>query len=329
MSPIKFVKILIISLLIHLQFTGQAQKAQLDTTQIYVGDQIKLTFSINPKIGKEIIFPQLDDKITDGIEIIERYPTDTSAYGELVQSYTITSFEDSVFNISPFSFVVDNDTLKTNPLILKVGYLQPDSAMIARIDTTQAIPLLDIKNQEDTPWSFAEFWFLYGTLVLIAAGISVIISLVIFLLKKRKKNMPTDEKPIPKIPPHIIATEKLAELKAKNLWQQDKYKEYHTELTEILRQYLELQFSIPAMEYTADEILQSVRRAPMNKDAKLLLDNIFPLADLVKFAKLKPLAHENDLALQQAYEFIRLTKPADDASAESDNQTPPGNSSDK
>ncbi len=309
MLKFKYLKLIFVVLLIGVFGHLFAQKVVLDTTQMLVGDQIGITFSISPKVGNEILFPEFDGTLIDGIEIISANPLDTAKNGDLQQKYVITSFEDSVFNIAPFAFIIDNDTTLTNPLILKVSYLQPDSLLMARIDTTQAIPLLDIKPQIQTPWTFKEFWDLYGNYVLISLLILALIAVAIYFYIRHKRNKPVEVKPIPKIPPHVTALEKLSVLKEKRLWQQDRYKDYHSELTEILRTYLEERFSIPAMEYTADQILQSVQRTPMPVEAKQKLYNIFPLADLVKFAKLVPLAHENDLSLQHAFEFIKLMKP--------------------
>lgn len=316
----KFKQSLLLFVIALMPVSASAQKAELDTTRILVGDTVGLTFSISPDAGSSILFPEFDSQIIEGIEIAKRLPIDTAEDGTYFRRLIIRSFEDSIFNIKPFYFVVDDDSIKTNPLILRVNYYQPDSAFISQIDTTQAIPLRDNKAQHETPWTFLEFWKLYGNYVLLSLLAVLILLLILRLILRRRKNKPVFVKPKPKIPPHITAIDKLHKLKEKKLWQQDKYKLYYTELTDILRLYIQDRYKIPAPEYTANQIIAAVNRSDIPEEAKQNINQIFPLADLVKFAKMKPLANENDRALKQALEFIERTKQEEEKEPAEDEQ---------
>ena len=102
--------------------------------------------------------------------------------------------------------------------------------------------------------------------------------------------------------PHKIMSEK-------KLWQNGRDKQYHTELTDILRQYIEQRFEVPAMEKTSDEILDELYELAETQKASLAnLKQILSIADLVKFAKYQPLADENQLSFMNAKMFVEQTK---------------------
>lgn len=90
----------------------------------------------------------------------------------------------------------------------------------------------------------------------------------------------------------------LNKLEKKELWQRGEVKEYYSELTDIVRNYIEEAIEIPAMESTTSELIQSLKVASLKKKMKLskeTIDNLFTVlkqADLVKFAKSKPLDFE-------------------------------------
>jgi bifunctional N-acetylglucosamine-1-phosphate-uridyltransferase/glucosamine-1-phosphate-acetyltransferase GlmU-like protein len=114
--------------------------------------------------------------------------------------------------------------------------------------------------------------------------------------------------PKPKIPPYVTALEALETLRLKKLWQADKVKEYYSELTDIVRQYIEAQFGVQAVEMTTDDILYGLKNIGINAQAMGKLTNTLQTADLVKFAKATPHALENDTALSYSVDFVSETK---------------------
>ena len=102
----------------------------------------------------------------------------------------------------------------------------------------------------------------------------------------------------------------LDRIKDEKLWQQGKTKQYYSEVTETLRTYIENRFGIPAMEQTSDETLESFRfRRDLLREKTLEnLRQILKMADLVKFAKYKPLPDDDNLTLVNSYFFVNETK---------------------
>ena len=116
------------------------------------------------------------------------------------------------------------------------------------------------------------------------------------------------EKKIIKIPEYKVALESLSELDRKKLWQQGKVKDYHSEITEIVRRYFEKRFSFLAMEMTSAEVLESLNEIEVTTDVHFLTNDFLTNADMVKFAKFVPMPTVNEEMMKQAYEIVNKTK---------------------
>ena len=109
------------------------------------------------------------------------------------------------------------------------------------------------------------------------------------------------------IPAEVIAFNRLSELEQKKLWETGKINEYHTELSEIIRRYLEGRFKFIALELTTDEILTELKSV-INNDIFKKLQKILERADLAKFAKNQPTDLQNLESMSLAKEIISSTK---------------------
>jgi len=284
-------------------------KASIDSSKILIGDQVKLSLEVTQPKGVKVGFPLLKDSIISKVEVVSNLPIDTayskdSASYILTQKYILTGFDSGYYVLPPLKFMVNNDSVFTEAIELFVSTLPVD---------TLKKPITDIKEPYDTPYSFGEFllflkdnWYFVVAILLLIGGVIFLI----YYLKKRKKNepiLPKIEKP--KEPAHVIALRELERIRLEKLWQKNKVKQYHIELTEAIRVYIEHRFEVPAMEQTSDEIISSfVHSNLINSTSLNSLKQILYLADLVKFAKLDPLADENDLSFKNAFNFVESTK---------------------
>lgn len=275
--------------------------AELDTTAIRIGQQAKLLLSVAYRVDNgqqmQIHWPAITDTLRKEVEVVAQSKVDTLIPDknnpfEFVQTKTlyITSFDSGYWAIPPFKFIINSDTngVSTNALLLTVGTVA--------VDTTLSIK--DIKppyseNYTWIDWLKDHTYVVYGAL---AAILAVVIA--IYLIRHfRKIPPPTVEVEVPKVPPHVIALEKLDKLKSEKLWQDGKLKLYHTTLSEIIREYIENRFKIQAMEQTTDEILYGFRNVAIDEDSKAQLKQLLILSDMVKFAKEQPLPNENEMSL--------------------------------
>jgi hypothetical protein len=289
---------------LNLQAQDVKAKARLDTTKIMIGDHVKLELLLERPAKLKVTFPLIPDSLTK-IEIINRSKIDTiaSADKSLIterQVLTITSFDSGHYPVPPFKFVIGNDTSKfveTEAMLLSV--------YAPKVDTTQAIK--EIKGPMDIPFSYKEIIpYALGGLALLAILIAVW-----YYLKNRKKKPEEIVVKIPERPAHEIALEALSNLEKEKVWQTQNngVKNYHSQLSDIVRTYIELRYKIPAMELTTDEILNNFKRSSMSEELKGYLKQLLELSDLVKFAKAQPLPHEHEMSLAHAYDFVKGTIP--------------------
>ncbi len=286
---------------------------QLDTFQIEMGDQVYLKLNLVQAEKLKVQFPQFKDKIIEGIDIVSKSGIDTVSKEKgklfLRQNILITAFDDSLYTIPPFAFVSGTDTVYTKSMSFDVQKAQFDSTFLSQLDTTQMLPIFDIKKPIDTPWTFKEFWQYYGLYIILFLIAVVLFFVGRYFYKRYKDNKPLFKAEKPKEPAHIIALRKLDQLKDKKLWQSDRAKEYYSELTFILREYLENRYNISALERTSHELIELLRHSRlMDKERVEEFKQIFSLGDLAKFAKFKPLPDENDLSLKNAYSIVNNTK---------------------
>ncbi len=284
--------------------------AKLDNNEIQIGEQVQLKLSIQYRVdnGKriQVLWPEIADTIRKEVEIVSQSKIDTIVDKNdpflftQTQILNITSFDSGYWAIPPFKFLAgDTNGIFTDPLLLQVTTMA--------VDTTLAIK--DIKEPYEQTYSWLD-WLKDNMLVLwVILGALLIIVILILIFKYTRKVEPLMvEVEIPKIPAHIIAFEKLDKLKTENLWQNGKLKLYHSQLTDIVREYIENRFKIAALEQTTDEILFGFRKVAIDEDSKAKLKNVLLLADLVKFAKEQPLPTENDMSMVNSYDFIHGTK---------------------
>ncbi|MEA3450354.1 MAG: hypothetical protein U9Q83_00455 [Bacteroidota bacterium] len=287
-------------------------RAFLDTNVIDFANQTVLHIQINNPNNQTVLFPEFEnDTISDDVEIVESLLLDTFKTKPLIldKKYIITSFEDSVRTISALPVIVGKDTFWTTPMQLYVVPLQMDSDELAGLDTTKIIPSFDIKEPYDAKFTFKEFWLRFGRWILLFLLISAIIALIVWLIIRYKNNKPIILLEKPKEPAHITALKRLEELKNKKLFQNNKTKVYYSELTDILRMYIELRFRIFALERTSNEIILDFRTTKKIENDKIKeLQTLLNVSDLAKFAKYLPTQDVCQTNFNEVVSFVKSTK---------------------
>lgn len=287
----------------------KAQQVKTAADSILIGDQTELRMRMSLNAGKTIVFPQFEDTLIDGIEIVKKTTIDTAENKYLEQIFTITSFEDSTFIIPPFPFLADGDTLKSLSFMLTVSYYQPDSTFISKIDTAQAIPLADIKEPINAPMTFAEFKQRFGKLILIFLGALLLIAAAIYVYIRRKQNKPIFAPAAPKVPAHIKALEALEEIKQEGIPQGERLRKYYDKITYVIRVYIEDRFAVPAPDYISFEIVAALKTLPEVPDEQTAnIQQLLQTADMVKFAKYTPDIYVSEQNLKYAFDFVHVTK---------------------
>ncbi len=121
--------------------------------------------------------------------------------------------------------------------------------------------------------------------------------------------------PPPPPPAHEVALQRLAQLEAKELWQKGEIKAYQSELTYVLRAYLEDRFSLQALEATTAEICQDFKKHGLDEDGRMR--TVMETADMVKFAKAMPPQNVHAEALDAVRHFVEETRAPEPSPTES------------
>ena len=271
-------------------------KAEIDTTNIRIGEQFKLKISVDET--QNVIIPKLKLK---GLELIDSTKTDT-VKNSLIRKYILTGFDSGAFYIPQQQIFVKNQAFLTDSLLVNIATIAVDTTKIKKF------PIKSIKSE---PYVFDDFRiYIY---ILLAALAIIGFWIYWFVIRKRKEEI--EEDTYRALPPYEEAIFKLNELDEKLLWQNNKVKEYYSELTEIVRGYIERELKVPALEKTTDEVLDMLKEFKneetilTSEDTITKLRDLLREADLVKFAKSKPLALEIEEDRKDAQDIVSNLKP--------------------
>lgn len=302
--------ILSISLLILIIASSAGQEVKIssafDSTKIFIGDQIKFIVTIDQPSNLKLSLPVFRDTLCKNIEIISGPRIDTtkgqSGRIKIIQKYLITSFDSGRYQVKPV-FAENKNEGGMKRFYSDYSILEVMRVKIAPQDTTAKI--FDIIKPYKAPVTFGEIlpW------LLVAALLGAIVWAAIRYLPKLRKSEAETNVFIPSDPAHIIAFRELERLKSEELWQKGETKKYYTELTEILRQYLENRFRVYSLELTTAETLEALVKTGFRKNGSYNdLKTVLTGADLVKFAKYNPGASENESHFQTSWNFVLVTK---------------------
>ncbi len=288
--------------------------AAIDSTTLFIGDQTDLHLRATCEQGEQVQMPVLAEQLVDGIEIVDRTIVDTTTLQDGRVQYnqylTLTSFQDSLFYIEPLAFVSGDDTVWSESLMLNV--VQP-----FEMDSTD-MAITDIKGIYRAPiwWWGILRWVL---LALAIAGVGVGGYYLITYLRNRFGDASATDVPTePLRSAEEVALEKLDAIREQKIWQSGQVKEYHTQLTDVVREYIARRFEVSSTEQTSDETLRAMRG--LLSDKKELYEDLrkmLTLADLVKFAKWTATPDENELSLRSAYAFVKETTSVEEESQNS------------
>ncbi|WP_264553129.1 hypothetical protein [Flavobacterium sp. N2038] len=258
-------------------------ETSIDTTKNKIGAEFKLTLKTVVSSKSKVVFPKL--KTIGPLEVIQSYPIDTVKKNdtyELIKKYGLTQFDSGKYTIPAIQILIDKKPFLSDSIKVEVANV--------KVDTLQQ-KMYDIKDISTTDGGIGDWW----KYILVLAVIIGIGAFVYWYVKKRQLKKIEEEvykTPIEK------ATGLLNNLEQKELVQKGEIKEYYSELTDIARNYIEEAIHIPAMESTTSELIQAIRNASTKKKMALTpetvenLERVLRQADLVKFAKSKPLDFE-------------------------------------
>ena len=296
---------------LYLLFFGNSIIAQLqpvitsnvDTTNIKIGEQINFTVSVEVDSTAQVFFPE--GQTFSPLETVEAFKTDTTRKKDritLQKTYALTQFDSG-------SYVLPAQRIEINGAGFFTDSLKVDVATVP-VDTVNQ-KMYDIKPLISVQKSNSAFWKIF-LIVLLIAGIA---GGLIYWFIIRKKPL-TEEEKVALLPPYDRALLELKRLENSKYLIQDKYKVYYSELTAIVRSYLEEEVHISALESTTSELIQKLELLQDAGELKLKdntikqFEKILQTADLVKFARSKPLTTVAEQDRKAIEEIVVKTKEA-------------------
>ena len=259
---------------------GQVQ-TEIDSTSIKIGAQVTYKITVEADTTQVVVFPE--GQTFQPLEMIESYKVDTTkkdAKYQLVKKYGLTQFDSGKYTIPAQKILIGNRPVLTDSLRVEVRNIA--------VDTTKQ-KLYDIKPLIGVEKS-ASKWWLYLLIVLAIVGL---IAFLLYWFIWREKPL-TEEEKIAQLPPYDRAKLALQELDDAGYLVREDVKGYYSDLTMIIRKYLDEKVYERSLESTTDEL---VKRLKLLKDGNQIdlsvetiknIETILKRADLVKFAKSKP-----------------------------------------
>ena len=265
----------------------------VDTTQIRIGEELKYSVWVEADTTDIVVFPEGQTFLP--LEVIESYKVDTtyeqSRY-RLIKKYGLTQFDSGNYTIPAQKVFINENSFLTDSVQIEVRDVPVDTTKQKMFDIKPAIAV------ESPPFNFINLLLWLLPLALIA--------ILVYVFFRRKKKREEAEKQLPPYEEAMVALKKLDD---STLLKEHRSKEFYSQLTEIVKRYLDREVDDAALESTSDEL---IGRLQLHKDAGHFnfdnetirkLDSVFKRADLVKFAKMNQ-AEEQAIADRGVIEEI-------------------------
>ncbi len=298
----------ILLFLLFVSYQGYSQKnpsvqSEVDTTAIKIGEQIMFTVTVEADSTAQVIFPE--GQTFSPLETVEAFKTDTTKKRDrmtLQKTYALTQFDSGSYKLPTQRIEINGQGFFTDSLRIDVATVAVD---------TLTQKMYDIKPLIEVDRSNAAFWKILLGIVLALAAIGA----AVYWFFLRKKPLTEEEKEA-LLPPYDRALLELRRLENSKYLIQDEYKKYYSELTAIVRGYLEEDAHVSALESTTNQLIEKLELLKDAGELKLQEETIeqfkkiLQTADLVKFAKSKPATSVAEQDRKAVEQIVIKTKEA-------------------
>jgi hypothetical protein len=278
-------------------------QSRLSRDSILIGDQIEWTLDLQLAPGESARISKPGETPVPGVEALGDMQLDTLQQKDGAQTLrgrvTLTSFDSGSYDL-PQLFVL---LARTDGTIDTLTYAGPRLEVTTIPIDTATFQAYDIKGQIRYPLTFKEVIPWVGLALLVAA----LVWLLVRWIRMRRQHRDLFGKPVVQDPPHIVALRSLEKTRAQKLWQNGKQKQFYTQVTDALRQYIAERYGIPALEQTSAEMFRDLQDKEVASAVTDPLKELFGTADFVKFAKHTATDQENENAIPTAIRFVNET----------------------
>ena len=268
-------------------FSFAQVSSSIDTTSIKIGEQITYNIKVETDSTNLVVFPE--GQTFTPLEMIESYAIDTikdKGKFNLIKKYGLTQFDSGTYTIPRQKIIIGDNTFFTDSLKVEVNNIAIDTTKQGLYDIK---PLIEVKKTGSNWWKY----------VLITLLILGAIAALMWWFIWRQKPL-TEEEQIALLPPYDRAKLALKKLDESHYLEHEQLKDYYSELTLIIRKFLDEKVYDHSLESTTDELITKLRllkdgnQISLSTETISNLESILRRADLVKFAKSAP-----DIALAE------------------------------
>jgi len=286
--------------------------AKADSTTVTMGGRMTVRVELVKNSHNGVFIDNIKKEESSGVPLLNNVEVrdievDSTDLGngrvQVNYNYTVQPFDVGTAVMGPFNYALNGDTTASSTVTVKV--LEPEMPKEMR-DSLWINPMEGTVSIPSRWYDFIPAWWPWVLLGL--AGVAIIV-LVMMLYKRNGPTLIARKKVIP---PHIIALKRLAQLKQRKLAESSNVKEYYTELTDILRQYLDGRFGIYAREMTSSQIIDALHERAELETFIPDINELLTTADFVKFAKQNPGINENVHSFATVYTFVDSTRPVEE-----------------
>lgn len=274
-------------------------RAFLDSTQFTIGDKITIHEEVTTptpenfdlKSKPNIVFDTTAFEIKNYSEWKDIASNDGLTHKQM--DITLLAWDTGVYKIDVIPFIFSAVDFPTDTLTVSVKYPSDLSTM------TAPQPIKDIIREESVWEDYLPFLIPFFT--------ALVLAFILWRAWKYYKNKETVVAPvIQKIEraPRELALQQLQDLKKKKYPEAENTKQYYTELSDIVRTYIENQYRIPALESTTDEIFKRLNKKLSSSNKMRNLRDALSIADLAKFAQVTPTLTTCEQHWQYVFDFI-------------------------
>jgi flagellar basal body-associated protein FliL len=262
-------------------FSFSQVTSSIDSISIKIGEQIIYKIEVESDTTDFVVFPE--GQTFQPLEMIESFKIDTTkkdAKYYLIKKYGLTQFDSGKYTIPKQKIVIGSKIFQTDSLLVEVNPVVVDTTKQGLYDIK---PIIGVKKSPS-------YWWLYVLLILLVFALA---GFLLYWFVWREKPLTEQEKEA-LIPPYDRAKLALQELDNAGYLKREEVKAYYSDLTLIIRKYLDEKVYDHSLESTTDELINRLQllkdgnQIDLSKESIKNIETILKRADLVKFAKSKP-----------------------------------------
>lgn len=287
-------------------------EAHVSQRQVTVGDVVTYSIVIRHDAGIHILPPDPTSHFEKGFDYVDRGTSEPKEVnGQQEETFWFKFRADVVgfYNLPkiPIEFTAPSPDDPSNPI---PGNLDAPGVVIeirsVLFQDGQPNDIKDIKPIIGAGWD----WQRYLNWILLSLLLLATIAGFMWWLRQTKKAPAPVVASIPDLKPHEIALSELDQLLVKQLLENGHFQDHYFELSEIFRRYLGSLLSIPALDWTTEEIGGYVSDSTdLDSGVKQTIFALLPATDQIKFAKAPIELQTANKHIEAMRDFIRTTTP--------------------